>query len=329
MKSIDMHTHIIPNSFIEAMEKDFSASIKIKDGNPYIAFSNGRKHPFEDVYYDMDARMKYMDKANIDIHGISVSPGLLYYDFPIETGIKLAVLSNNEINQIVRQHPDRFFPVGTVPLQDTKASVDEIQRIKKEFGFQAIQIGTECCGKCISDESFFPVYEVAAKASIKIIIHPFPYSRKEYMDDYYLTNFVGNPLFTTLAATNLVFSGVFDRYPDLIFILCHGGGFVPYQIGRFDHGFTVRSEPRKNISRFPSYYLKNHFYIDTILHDENALRCLIDQIGSEKILLGSDFPADMGDHDPYHNLLKFGLVGKELEDIAFNNSQNLFFLDGK
>ena len=327
MKSIDMHTHIIPRSFIDTMEKDFSASLKTKDGNPYIAFRNGRKHPCEDVYYDMAARVKYMDKANIDIHGISISPGLLYYDFPAETGIKLAVLSNNEINQIVKQHPDRFFPVGTIPLQDIQASVEEIQRIKREFNFHAVQIGTECRGKCISDESFFPVYEAAAKASIKIIIHPFAYGRKEYMEDYYLANFVGNPLFTTLAAANLVFSGVFDRYPDLIFILCHGGGFVPYQIGRFDHGYAVRSEPKKNIRKHPSYYFKNHFYIDTILHDKKALRYLVDQLGSEKILLGSDFPADMGDHDPYHNLLKLGLTRKELGDIACSNSQKLFLLD--
>lgn len=123
-----------------------------------------------------------------------------------------------------------------------------------------------------------------------ILIHPFAYGKQKFMDKYYLNNFVGNPLYTTLAAAHLIFSGMLDKFPSLRIVLCHGGGFLPYQIGRFDHGFVERKEPKENINKLPSYYYKKNFYFDTVLHSDRALKCLVDLAGSEKVMFDLIIP---------------------------------------
>lgn len=326
MKVIDMHTHIIPKEFIKTIQKnkDFGVELIIKQGKEHMLLRTGRVAPCDEIFYNMDTRIKYMDSVNIDMQGISMSPLLFYYDFPLEIAKQVMFISNDEINRIVQEHKNRFFPIGTVPLQDVETSIAELKRIKKEYGFKAVQIGTEVNGKSLSDPEFFPFYQVAEQEKIIIIIHPFAPGPQKFMDNYYLINILGNPLFTTLAASNLIFSGLFDMLPNLKMVLLHGGGFVPYQMGRLDHGYMVRKESAENITNKPSFYIKNNFYFDTVLHDDTALKFLINLFGSKRVMMGSDFPYDMGDKEPYKNILKLELNPEDLENIAGLNAANLF-----
>jgi len=330
MKTIDMHTHVVPPKFIEKIQQDerYGAKLVTNDaGKTHIAFSTGGKHPYKDVFFDMEARKKEMDKIGVDVHGLSISPRLFYYEFPLDIAKDVCMICNDSIHEMVQKDPDRFFPVGTVPLQDTDAAIEELKRIHEKYGFQSIQIGTEVNGKTIAEKSLWPFYEEVAKRNIKVIIHPFAYGEQKFMESYYLNNFIGNPLYSTLAAAHLIFSGLLEKYQNLMFVLCHGGGFLPYQIGRFDHGFLEREEPKENIQKLPSYYFSKNFCFDTICHDVSRTRALVDLVGEDVVLMGSDFPYDMADHDPYATVQALNIRKAAKEKIAFTNSVELFSLD--
>ena len=325
MKVIDMHTHIVPKGFIDLLGiKDFSATIKKDDKGDYISFSTGGRHPYAPCFYDMEERIKDMDEGNIDIQGISISPRLFYYEYPINIAEEVATVCNNEIYKITEDYRDRFFGIGTVPLQDTGAAVRELKRISREFGFRSVQIGTEINGKTIAEPELIPFYEVAEEENITILIHPFAYGEQKFMDKYYLNNLIGNPLYTTLAAAHLIFGGILEKFPGLKFVLCHGGGFLPYQIGRFDHGYIERKEPKTNIDKLPSFYYEKNFYFDTVLHNNKALQCLIDLAGSDRVMLGSDYPYDMADHTPYSTVRSLNLSDKDMTKIVYENTQIVF-----
>lgn len=326
-KVIDMHTHVVPKEFIDQLsKKDLGATIKEDENGKYISFSTGGRHPYAPCFYDMESRIRDMDDGHIDIQGLSVSPRLFYYEFPIETTAEVAALCNDGIQNIVEEHGDKFFPIGTVPLQNTEAAVKELRRISREYGFRSIQIGTEVNGKTIAEPELIPFYEAVAEEDMTILIHPFAYGEQKFMDKYYLNNFVGNPLYTTLAAAHLIFSGILDKFPTLRIVLCHGGGFLPYQIGRFDHGFKERKEPKENISKLPSYYYEKNFYFDTVLHSDKALKCLVELAGSEKVMLGSDYPYDMADHAPYKTVRGLDLKDDDLTNLLYANTEKVFGL---
>lgn len=327
MKVIDMHTHVVPKGFIDQLgKKDFGAMVKEDERGKYISFSTGGRHPYSPCFYDMEARIKDMDEGHIDVQGISISPRLFYYEFPIETAAEVATICNDEIQKITEKYSDHFFPIGTVPLQDTKAAVKELKRISREYGFRSIQIGTEVNGKTIAESELIPFYEAVEEEGMTVLIHPFAYGEQKFMDKYYLNNFVGNPLYTTLAAAHLIFSGILEKFPGLRFVLCHGGGFLPYQIGRFDHGFEERREPKENIDRLPSYYYEKNFYFDTVLHNDKALKFLIDLAGSEKVMLGSDYPYDMADHFPYRTVSNLNLNNNDTAKLMYENTEKIFGL---
>ena len=329
MKTIDMHTHVIPPLFFEKIKQDerYGAKLVTNDaGKTHIAFSTGGKHPYADVFFDMEARKKAMDEIGIDVHGLSISPRLFYYEFSLDVAKDVCKMCNDGIYEMVKKDPDRFFPIGTIPLQDTDAAIEELIRINEKYGFKSIQIGTEVNGKTIAEKSLWPFYEEVAKRDIKIIVHPFAYGEQKFMDQYYLNNFVGNPLYTTLAAAHLIFSGLLERYPNLMFILCHGGGFLPYQIGRFDHGFGKREEPKQNIDKLPSYYFKKNFCFDTICHDVARTKVLVDLVGADAVFMGSDYPYDMADHDPYGTVKALDVNDAVKEKLAYTNSKKMFSL---
>ncbi|MBR0597462.1 amidohydrolase family protein [Sinanaerobacter chloroacetimidivorans] len=328
MEIIDIHAHFLPLKFIEKAKKGetFGAHLKTKpdNGEKYMIFDNGDYHPCDAVFFDMEARKKEMDEQHIDLQGISIGPRLLYYDAPLSLAKDVAEVSNDAIYEIVKNDSQRFFGVGTVPLQNTAAAIEELRKIRYEYGFRSIQIGTEINGSSIADPALFPFYEEVQKLGMTIIIHPFFYGPQKFLEDYYLVNFIGNPMYTTIAAAHLIFSGILEKLPELKFVLCHGGGFLPYQIARFDHGYIERSESKKNIDKLPSYYFKKNFYFDTILHDPVRTRALVDLVGADKVLLGTDYPYDMADHDPYGTVRNLNLPEEDYIKIVNGNARKLF-----
>jgi aminocarboxymuconate-semialdehyde decarboxylase len=325
MKVIDFHAHIVPPIFVEKAGEAYGVYLMTKpDGSKYITFNNGDYHPYSPVFFDMEARKKELDKQKIDIQGLAIAPRLFYYDEPLPLALKAAQACNEAISEFVKSDPARFFGIGTVPLQDGGAAIVELRRIHDMYNFKSIQIGTDVAGKSIADPGLFPFWAEVEKLDMTVFLHPYFYGAQRFLGDYYLGNFIGNPLDTTIAAAHLIFGGVCEKHPKLRFVLSHGGGFLPYQIGRFDHGYIERAESKKYIDKLPSHYFKQNFYFDYILHDPLRTRALIDLVGIDKVLLGTDYPYDMADHDPLGTAQKLNLNEADYARLVEGNARKLF-----
>jgi len=172
-------------------------------------------------------------------------------------------------------------------------AADELRHAVRVLGLRGAQIGSNIMGKNLDDPELEPVWAAAAELGAFILLHPINVAGADRLSSYYLTNLIGNPLDTTIAAASLVFGGVLERHPTLKICLAHGGGFVPYQAGRFVHGWHVRTEPKSKLAKPPTESLKR-FYFDTIVHSKEALAFLVGNAGAARVLLGSDYPFDMG-----------------------------------
>jgi aminocarboxymuconate-semialdehyde decarboxylase len=177
------------------------------------------------------------------------------------------------------------------------ASVAELRRAMEELKFPGAMLFSNVNGVPLADERYWPLYEAADALGAVLHIHPTNPVSVEAMREYWLMPLVGFLFDTTLAAASLVFSGVLERYPSLKLCLAHGGGFVPYQYGRFDHGWQVRPEPKAKLQELPSTYIRR-LYFDIITHAKPALEYLVGEFGADHVVLGTDYPYDMGVADP-------------------------------
>ena len=239
--------------------------------------------------------MPYMDQHGIDMQAVCATVHTFFYDAEPELGAACAVLQNDEIAAVVTRHSDRFVALATLPLQDPQRAADELRRAMRVLGLRGAQIGSNVNGRNLDDPALEAVWAAANELRAFILVHPhgeiLPGDR---LKSYYMRNFVGLPFETTMAGAALVFGGVIERYPDINFCLCHGGGFLPYQAGRFMHAFSVRDEAKARLRGSPQDSLSRLHY-DTILHSPRALEFLIDALGPGRVLMGSDYPFDMGE----------------------------------
>jgi len=224
---------------------------------------------------------------------LSVCPQTFVYAQPPAVAAAFARVQNEQLAKLVKARPDRFLAIATLPMQAPKLAADELRHAMRVLGLRGMQIGSNIAGKNLDDPELEPVWATAAELDAFILLHPINVAGMDRLGSYYLNNLIGNPLDTTIAAACLVFSGVLERHPSLKICLAHGGGFVPYQAGRFVHGWQVRTEPKKNLPKPPTDSLER-FYFDTIVHSKDVLEFLVGNAGADRVLLGSDYPFDMG-----------------------------------
>jgi aminocarboxymuconate-semialdehyde decarboxylase len=246
---------------------------------------------------DPQERLKDMDRMGIAIQAISPGPNQFYYWTDGELGAKLARMQNDRVAEIVRAHPDRFVGMGTLPLQDTPRAVLELERLVRELGFHAVEISSNVAGADFDDPRFAPFWAKVQELDVLVFVHPVGFSDAARLKDYYLNNVIGQPLEEAVFVSRLIFGGVLERYPNLKIVVGHGGGYLPFYPGRMDHAYKVRPEARQHISRPPSEYLKK-LYFDSIVYQEPSLENLVRFAGSDHVLLGTDYPFDMGEADP-------------------------------
>jgi len=255
------------------------------------------QRPMPRQCWDLDLRLADMDRYRIDMQAVCATVHTFFYDQEASLGLACAILQNDEIAAVVRRHPDRFLALATLPLQDPPRAADELARAMRVLHLRGAQIGSNVNGRNLDDPALEPVWAVANALRAFILVHPhgeiLPGDR---LASYYMRNFVGLPFETTVAGAALVFGGVIERYPDISFCLCHGGGFLPYQAGRFMHAFNMRAEPKARLAGSPAASLARLHY-DTIVHSLPALEFLIASTSAEQVLLGSDYPFDMGELD--------------------------------
>jgi aminocarboxymuconate-semialdehyde decarboxylase len=247
----------------------------------------------------IEVRLKDMDRMGIDIQAVSPAPQQTYYWTDPGEGQELARMVNNRLAEIVSKWPDRFVALGTVPLQDASLAVSELEHAVKTLGLRGVEINPSVNGMDLTDprldlERFFAK---AQELGIVIFMHPIGFTQGERLMNHYFNNVIGNPLETTVAASHLIFDGVMERYPKLKVVLPHAGGYLAHYWARMDHAWRARPDCRTVIKKKPSSYLEK-FYFDTITFDRTMLKHMVERYGAEHVVLGTDYPYDMGMEHP-------------------------------
>lgn len=330
LQRIDVHSHVIPLEMLQAIERNpgrYQMRFEEKDGKRRIVRDGGHTFPVFEEFYDPAVKVKGMDRKGLDISYISPAPMVFFYWLDADTALEASRIINDGIANMAAARPDRLRGMGTLPMQHPDAAVAELERVVKEHGFRSVELGTSVEDDQLADPRFRPVLKRAQELKVFIFAHPYAFTPSCGLDDYYLRNLIGNPLQSTIMAANLMFGGVFDELKQLKICLAHGGGYVPYQIGRFAHGHKVRKETRALTTTSP-YRLMRRFYYDALVHDPRALRYLIDLVGADRVTLGTDAPFDMGEEAPLKMLGKVKkLTAKEREQICHYTAMDL--LGGK
>lgn len=294
---IDCHAHILAEDTMKLLQKEApSVAPKLTAiGNDMyeLTVAGSPYRPFPKGGFDIDQRLKDMAASEVDIQVLSNTPQTFLYNQDAGLTSAAAMVQNDQIAKHVKNYPNRFYGLATLPMQAPKAAADELERAITKLGLKGAQIGSNIMGKNLDEPEFEPVWQVANRHAAFIMVHPNNVAGAERMKNYYLNNLIGNPLDTTIAAACLVFGGVIERFPNIRFFMVHGGGFTPYQAGRWQHGWHVRPEPQKFLKRPPADAIRT-FYWDTILHGRPALEFLVKEFGASHVLLGSDYPYDMG-----------------------------------
>ena len=243
-------------------------------------------------------RIQECDSTSVDVQVLSTIPVLFSYWAKDDEGLTLSKFLNNYIAEICKIESTKFIGLGTIPMQNTDLSITEMDRCVNELNLPGVQIGTNINGLNLSEERFMPIFEHAEKIGCSLFIHPWEMMGQSDMQKYWLPWLVGMPAETSRAICALIFGGVLEKYPELKIAFAHGGGAFPFTAGRVDHGFNVRPDLcGVDNSVLPSSYMKN-FYVDSLVHDENALNFLIQTMGAEQIAMGSDYPFPLGEHHP-------------------------------
>ncbi len=298
--NIDLHSHVIPRAFIEAIQKQPSRLMARIDGageGRKVVHEQGYVYPLFAEFTDVSAKIAAMDRKGLDVSVLSPAPPTFTYWAGEELAVEVTSLVNDGVADMVAARPDRLRGMGILPMQHPEAAIAELERIHAVHGFRAVEIGTGIEGVKLSDPRFRPVLRRAEELGVFVLTHPYYIGNKAGLEDYYLTNLIGNPLETALMVADLMFSGTLDDLPELKIGLAHGGGFVPYQIGRLVHGHAVRGETRARSQTSPLELLRR-FYFDTVVFEPQAVSFLAGLVGAEKVFLGTDAPFDMGDETP-------------------------------
>ena len=274
-----------------------------------------------------ERRMADMAELGIDVQVISPVPVMLCYWAEAKACQAFARLQNAYCAEIVSRHPDRFIGMATVPLQDTGLAIAELRHAVETLGLRAVEIGSFPGGRDLDSPELFPFFEACVDLGVSVFVHPADaVVGKERMAAYYLPNIVGNPLETAFAITRFIFGGVPERLPDLRICFAHGGGAFAYVLGRVTHGWAVRDEPHQFIDRAPIEYARGLYY-DSLTHSADNLHFLIDKVGGERIVMGSDYPFDLGEKDPVAFLNACGLDPAVQSAIEDANARGFLGLD--
>ena len=327
---IDTHAHWYAKDFVKLLEAEAhenGASVtRNKKGHPVFALPGvGQKSVMKPEMVDPGLLIESMNERRIDAYVLSLTNPMVYWA-PPEFGLKLSRTWNDASAAAHAEHPNRFIGTMMLPLQAPELALPEVERAAKLPGVRALYMATHVNGRNLDSKSLWPVYAQCEKLGLPILLHPiYPCGGERYGSQYFLRNLLGNPYEVGIAAACLVFGGVMDAFPKLQVMLPQAGGTFPWLVGRMDHGWEVREECRQ-ISAPPSAYLQR-FYYDTITHHPGIMRSLIDLVGAERVVLGSDYDQDMSYERPVEFVDSIpGLTPRERKLILEDNAARLLNL---
>ena len=325
MAIIDFHNHFYPPRYIDAVRSGVSTLKHTTDdeGNPVIYYP-GDYNVVVPGHRDIDFRDQVMAELGIDRQVLTLTSPGTHVEAP-ETAVTLAQQINDDLAAIKSTKP-RFTALATLPLNDPKASVGELDRAMTQLGFKGVMLFSNVNGTALCDEVYWPMYEKANELGAVFYIHPIHPVGVEAMTEYWLMPLLGFVFDTTLAAAKLVFSGVVERFPRITWVLAHLGGTVPYLAERLDRGFHAFADCRQHIDRPPSDYLKR-FYYDTVNFDPKALQLAIDFAGVSHVIAGSDYPHKIGSvRQMLDSVAGLPISDRDKADILGNNTVKLLGL---
>jgi aminocarboxymuconate-semialdehyde decarboxylase len=299
---IDLHTHILPREWPDlARRSGYGGWVQLEHAGPGCArmtIDGKLFREVQDTCWDPRRRIEECDRHGVRVQVLSTVPVMFSYWANAEHTYDLARLLNDHIAGVVRDFPGRFAGLGTVPLQNPDLAARETERCVRELGLSGVEVGTHVNGKNLDDPDLFPFLEAAQELGAAVFVHPWDMFGKDRLCRYFLAWLVGMPAETSLAICSLIFGGVLDRLPRLRVCFAHGGGAFPGTIGRIERGFESRPDLcGVNQARNPRSYL-GRFYVDSLVHDADALRHLIRLMGADRVALGSDYPFPLGESEP-------------------------------
>ena len=318
MRSIDIHAHSTPQCFQRAV-------LAGQDWHGMTAADGELFNPRN--AWTPEQRIADMDSLGVDIQVVSTSPG--FYQYHQEPAVTAAIARdcNDEIRQMTMDYPQRLAGLALLPMQDTPAAVAELERAMQRLGFKGAMIGDQVNGKTFDEPEFRPLWKAAEEMGALIFIHQGGQTiGSERQPRYHVRNTIGNLADRTVTFAAFAFGGIMDQFPDLKICLAHGGGYACFGAGRMDRGWQVRAEARVHINQPPRNYL-SRFYYDCLTHSEPALRMLIDSVGIDRVVLGTDWPADMRIDWPVSWVMGLeSLTLAEKEAILYKNLERLLGL---
>ena len=274
----------------------------------------------EENCFKEDVRIKEMEEAEVTMQVLSTIPVLFNYWAKPADGLETSRFFNDHIAETVSKNSKSFIGLGTLPMQDVDLAIKEMERCVKELKMRGIEIGTNINGENLSEQKFFPFYEVAEELNCSLFVHPWEMMGEKQMEKYWLPWLVGMPAELSRAICSMIFGGVFEKFPKLRVAFAHGGGSFPFTLGRIQHGFEVRPELVAVDNEIPPKDYLGKFWVDSLVHDKRALNYLLDVMGEDKICLGSDYPFPLGEHKPGRMIEKMKLGKKTTKKLLYKNA---------
>jgi aminocarboxymuconate-semialdehyde decarboxylase len=321
MRVIDAHAHLISTDAVEALRLELPEHAPVFDNRPsgrYLVYPTGRvSGPLPPGMFDLDVRLDDMDRTGVTVQLLSPNPPQFAYGLDAGASAVHAAIVNNATVAAAERAPDRLLALLTLPLPHINAALEELDRCASRAPVRGVEIGANVEGENLDAPEFGPLWTELERRRMFVLVHSAPADAPQYRRNF-ARNLVGNPADSTLAIASLIFGGVADRHPDLVFCFVHGGGFAPYQIGRWDRGWRLRADLRTALPRPPSAYLRR-FYFDSLTHDPHSLAFLGARVGWDRVVLGSDYCFDMASDDPVADVRLLGLDRAD-EDAVLGNT---------
>ena len=320
--NIDLHSHFFPLEALQSPGKYESHAPKLVLNGDKLSVTSqiGFRPGLGAGAYDPIARIKALDEMKIDKQALSPSPILLFYWEEAAVAAHFSRRQNEAICAVVKQHPDRFIGFGSVPLQSVGDAI-AIAEEAKNMGLKGLEIGNAVDDKPLDHPQFEPFFAAAQKLDLLLFVHPLEGGLDA---DDPLAPILGNVLQftyrTTLMVERMIIKGMFEKYPNLRLCLSHGGGLLAFNIWRLDHSYSLRADLQKALARKPSVYLQNMYY-DTIVHSVAALQYLVQVVGAERVVIGTDYPMAMGDFDAVAKVMDLDVTAAQRELVLGGNAR--------
>jgi aminocarboxymuconate-semialdehyde decarboxylase len=320
--TIDIHAHIVvpaaaqtagPHVDLSKVPLAYFADAATKALNAQQERDRAR------VMLDLDARLVDLDAMGIDIQVVAPAPPQCYYSVPVEIAETAHRIANEGVAEYVARRPDRFVGLGVTTMQEPELAVRELEAAVTKLGLKGVQVLTSVNGGELSDAKYLPFFAKAEELGAFIMIHPNGFTHADRLTHFYFNNVLGNPLETTIALHNLIFTGTLGRFPNLKLMAVHGGGYLPAYSGRIDHAWGARSDAHSDLPLPPTTYLRQ-VYLDTVVFTEHQLAYLIDVFGPDRIVMGTDYPFDMGEYDPIGHIAGLDLDARMMSAICGGNA---------